>query len=299
MTGQAAPLEPAHLEQAVLAEFFWVLGLADGHPLRRVLAAAMRPVLRRFVDLVAPFDRAVASEGMPAALRGLAPRFLDKLTVTNAGLIPAAGPLLLLANHPGGFDVFLILSQLPRADIKVIVSEISILRQLPAAGPHFISIGKDAAGRMQAVRAGLRHLKQGGALFVFPGGIVDPDPAFMPGALDGLANWSPSVELFLRQAPQTRVVVAMVGGVLSQGWYHSPVTRLRQERKDRQKVAEVFQSGQQLLFPGSLLLRPEVHFAPPIAAAALRRDAASGAALDGLRAVGRTLLARHWGHTSA
>lgn len=289
-----AAVVPAQLESAVLAEFFWVLGLPEGHPLRRALTPAVRPVLRRFTDLVAPFDHDVARLGMPGALRRLMPRFLSRLTVSNAGLIPAEGPLLLLSNHPGGLDIFLILSQLPRADIKVIVSEISILRHLPAAGPHFISIGKDADGRMQAVRAGVRHLKKGGALFIFPGGIVDPDPAFMPGAAAGLERWSPSVELFLRQAPQTSAVVTMVGGVLSQGWYHSPVTRLREERKDRQKVAEVFQSGQQLLFPGSLLLSPEVHFAPPVAAGALNTAAASGAALAALRAIGRTLLAAHW-----
>ncbi len=229
--------------------------------------------------------------GMPAALRRRAPLFTDQFTVTGAGAIPVSGPLLLLSNHPGGLDAFLALSQLQRNDIRLVVSEISILRHLPATGPHFISIGRDAHSRMTAVRTATRHLRDGGALFIFPGGILDPDPAFMPGSLEALQRWSPSVEIFLRRAPQTAVVVTMVGGVLSQGWYQSPVTRLRQERKDRQKVAEVFQVGQQLLFPGTLMINPTVHFAPPIAAQALDLAGAPGRPLEALKAVAGALLA--------
>lgn len=289
MTAAGAYVDPEQLQLAVQSEFFWVLGLEEGNPLRRAMTPAIRPVLGRFVDVVAPFDRDVATVGISEALRSRASQFIKGLTATNAGLIPATGPLLLLSNHPGGLDAFLALSLLPRDDVKVIVSEISILRHLPAAGPHFISIGREAGSRMQAVRAGISHLNQGGALFIFPGGILDPDPAFMPGAIAALERWSPSVELLLRRVPQTNVVVTVVGGVLSPGWYRSPVTRLREERKDRQKVAEVFQIAQQLLLPGTLNLRPSVHFAPPIAAQAL--DGGSGRPLAALLAVARTLLA--------
>lgn len=291
MTAPGAYVDAADLQRAVEHEFFWVLGLDEGHPLRQALTPALRAVLGRFVDVAAPFDRDVAAVGMPQALRSRASQFVKGLTATNAGLIPATGPLLLLSNHPGGLDVFLVMALLPRADIKVIVSEISILRHLPATGPHFISIGREAGSRMQAVRTGIHHLNQGGALFIFPGGILDPDPAFMPGAIAALERWSPSVELFLRRVPQTNVVVTAVGGVLSPGWYRSPVTRLREERKDRQKVAEVFQIAQQLLLPGTLDLRPSVHFAPPIAAQSLDLVGGSGRPLAALRSVARTLLA--------
>ena len=291
MTAPVSSVDPEELRRAVQSEFFWVLGLDEGHPLRHLLTAAIQPVLGRFVDVVAPFDRDVVSVGMPEALRRRATQFVNALTVTNSGYIPRTGPVLLLSNHPGGLDLFLVLALLPRDDIKVIVSEISILRHLPASGPHFISIGRAADSRMQAVRAGIRHLNEDGALFIFPGGILDPDPAFMPGAIEALARWSPSVELFLRRVPQTHVVVTTVGGVLSPGWYHSPVTRLREERKDRQKVAEVFQIAQQLLLPGTLDLRPSVHFAPPMAAQSLDLDGPPGRPLAALRSVAQALLA--------
>jgi len=164
---------------------------------------------------------------------------------------------------------------LPRADVRVIVSDISILHHLPATSPHFILIGRTEQSRMAAVRAAVRHLRADGVLFIFPGGIVDPDPAFMPGAAAALQRWSPSLELFLRRAPETQVIPVVVSGVLSEAWLRSPVTRLRQEAKDRQKVAEAFQIAQQLLFPASLRTSPLITFGPPLPAAdLLRRDVA-------------------------
>jgi hypothetical protein len=65
------------------------------------------------------------------------------------------------------------------------------------------------------------------------------------------------------------VVPIVVSGVLSPGWWRSPVTRLREQPKDRQKVAEAFQVLQQLLFPGSLRTRPLITFGPPLLASDL------------------------------
>ena len=207
--------------------------------------------------------------------------------------MPDSGPALLVSNHPGAYDLFGILSQLPRADVRVIVSDISILRHLPATSPHFILIGRTEQSRMAAVRAGVRQLRAGGLLFIFPGGIVDPDPAFMPGAAKALQRWSPSLELFLRRAPDTRVVPTVVSGVLAPGWLHSPVTRLRQEPKDRQKVAEAFQVIQQLLLPGSLRTSPLITFGPPLLASDLLRPDAPVPPLQAILDHQRLLLLLH------
>ncbi len=182
---------------------------------------------------------------------------------------------------------------MPRADIRVIVSDISILRHLPATSPHFILIGRSEQSRMAAVRAGVRQLRAGGLLFIFPGGIVDPDPAVIPGAAQALQRWSPSLELFLRRASETQVVPIVVSGVLSSAWLRSSVTRLRQEAKDRQKVAEAFQVAQQLLFRGSLRTSPLVTFGPPLAAGELLRPDAPVRPLQAIVEHQRTLLLLH------
>lgn len=284
------------VQRAVFGEFFWLLGLPDGSPLRRVLQVALGPAVRRFAALAADFDQRVARHGLPLAIRPYVPRFTKRFSVTGAEGIPPDGPLLVVSNHPGAVDLFAILVNLPRDDIRIIVSEISIIRHLPATAPHFISIGRTADSRMAAVRQGVKHLHAGGVLFIFPGGIVDPDPAFMPGAAEALARWSPSLELLVRRTPETHIVVTIVGGVLSPGWWRSPVTRLRSERKDRQKVAEVCQVAQQMVFPGSLRLSPQVAFAPPFTIAALAAApgaAPSSALLPAVQAYARALLARY------
>ena len=95
---------------------------------------------------------------------------------------------------------------------------------------------------------------------VFPSGLVDPDPAISVGAVEALQQWRPSLELFIRKVPECRIVLTIVSGVLSRRWLKSPVTRLRKEPHNRQKVAEIFQVFEQLLFPGRLLLNPNISF---------------------------------------
>lgn len=279
------------VRQAVFDEFTWLLGLPPDSPWRRGLQPLLDPVLGRFASLAADFEQAVTQVGLAAAIRPYVPRFTETLTVTGAGTLPATGPLLVVSNHPGAFDLFLILSCLPRDDIKVIVSEISILHRLAVTDSYFVSLGRGAANAIGAARAGVRHLQRGGALFLFPGGIVDPDPAFMPDSVASLERWSPSLELFLNRVPETQVVVAAVSGVLSPGWFRSPVTRLRQERKDRQKVAEACQVAQQLLWPGSIRLRSVITFDRPLTMAQLSPSGEPGSYLAAIQTRAWMLLA--------
>ena len=181
------------VRNAIFGDFFWLLGLPEASPWRHRLVPLLQPVVGRFADLAAEFDQAVAQVGLAPAIRPYYSRFAERVTVTGMETLPATGPLLVVSNHPGAYDLFLILSSLPRDDVKVIVSEISILHRLPAFDRYFISIGPSANNSVSAAKAGVRHLQAGGALFLFPGGIVDPDPAFMPGAVESLERWSPSL----------------------------------------------------------------------------------------------------------
>jgi 1-acyl-sn-glycerol-3-phosphate acyltransferase len=293
MSVEPMAADPAALREAVLREFFWLLGLAEESPLRNALEPVLGLIVGRFTDLAAEFDQRVARVGLPAAVRPYIPRFTHGITALGVEHVPTSGPVLLVSNHPGAYDLFAILSQLPRMDVRAIVSEISILRHLPATAPHFIFIGRDEQSRMAAVRAAMRHLRAGGLLFIFPGGIVDPDPAFMPGAGQALQRWSPSLELFLRRAPDTRLVPIVVSGVLSPGWLRSPVTRLREQPKDRQKVAEAFQVLQQLLLPGSLRTSPLITFGPPLLASDLLSPEAPVPPLQAILDHQRLLLLLH------
>ena len=62
-----------------------------------------------------------------------------------------------------------------------------------------------------------------------------------------LTAWSRSLEIFLRDVPQTQVVTSIVSHVLDPVYMHHPLTWLRRGRPDRQRLAMMIQIIQQML----------------------------------------------------
>ncbi len=121
--------------------------------------------------------------------RGLEPmRFLDyaldSLGVTidignlgNMDDIPETGPLLIVANHPlGGLEGMAIAQAMGRrrSDLKVLTN--ALLRRIPELANLFIGVDV-LSKRARAANAGgikqvYRHLEGGGAVLIFPAGMV-------------------------------------------------------------------------------------------------------------------------------
>ena len=281
------------LRDSIFKEIFWMLGLADHTSIQKILRPLLLPAVKHASQVLSDLDQQVQRDGLPESLRSRLPRFINELTTYGAELIPQESPLLIASNHPAAFDLPLIISTLHRDDVKTITSEVSIFRHLENIGPHFIQIGHDVFRRSAAVREAVHYLRAEGALIIFPTGIVDPDPAFLAGSEASLEKWSPSLELFLRQAPQTQIMLSIVSGVLSPGWYHNPITRIRRERFRRQKVAEIFQISQQLLFPNSLKLSPSISFSRPMTVQELRSDKREDSLMPAIIDHAKALLSDH------
>ena len=150
-----------------------------------------------------------------------------------------------------------------RPDYKIIVGEIPPYRYLPHVSQHaiFSPPVKNVFGRMQTVRNAIQHLKQGGALLIFPRGGIEPDPAFMDDADGEFDKWSRSLGVFLKCVPQTRVMITMVSGVIAKTAMHHPITRFREARPDRQRLAFMYQIVRQMLQRKELFgLTPKVTF---------------------------------------
>jgi hypothetical protein len=96
---------------------------------------------------------------------------------------------------------------------------------------------------MGVLRAGVKHLKQGGALLAFPAGEIEPDPATFGRrkAVDSLLRWSDSYVLFARRVPQTRFIPALVSHVISPQAQRHVLTLLRRTAHDKQRLAAVLQ----------------------------------------------------------
>jgi hypothetical protein len=248
------------LRETILDEIFKALGMSPEYWLSRLLEPLVWMPAHRFAELGAKFDEYVANSNFCEAARWVLPRFVQNIEVKESENIPAEGPLLIAANHPGTYDVLAIAASLPRPDLKIIASARPFITGLPSTARHLIYTTLNSHERMTVIRAAIRHLKENGALLIFPGGNIEPDPAVLPGAEESLASWSPSLEIMLRRVPQTKVLVAIVSGVLSPECLRSPLTRLHQQLRDRQRAAEFIQVIQQMLFGQKYELTPKITF---------------------------------------
>lgn len=175
--------------------------------------------------------------------------------------MPADGPLLAVANHPGTVDTLVVWRALAvRPDLLVIALDRPFLRAVPNIAGHLLYVADDGHQRSRLVREAMRHLHDGGALLVFPAGETEPDPAVRPeAALAALADWSRSPELFARLVPGLPVLPMAVSGVLADWALRHPVARLRRSTEGRELAAATLQ-----VVRGDRSVRPRVVVGEPL-----------------------------------
>lgn len=265
--------ETARKTGLILDELFKAFRLPPRGLARRLLEPLVRGSALRFTRLFGEIEQAELDHGLAAAGRRGLQEFSQTVKVSGNENIPSKGPLLIVSNHVGAFDVLVILSQLLRDDIKTIASDVPFLHAFPVLYQHLIFTNFQAGSGMQAARQALRQLKDGGALLLFASAGIDPDPALYPqAAQQELNNWKPSLDIFLRQVPETKVVVSIVRGVVARRWSRHPLTRIGRRPIDRRRITEMLQIIEQLLFPGKLLMASQVHFSRPIAATEIQPE---------------------------
>jgi hypothetical protein len=211
----------------------------------------------------------VANHGLSEGSRLFAERLGVHLHVTGQEHIPASGPLLVLSNHPGMTDTLCLFAGLPRHDVRIVAAGRPFLQSLEAVESQLIYVPDEAEGRLGVLRAVAAHLRSGGAILTFPAGEIEPDPAVLPGAVDSLKNWAPSIGLFVRLTPDASVVPAIVSGVLApQATFHI-LTRIRRTAKDRERLGAALQLMAMVLAPRLWPVSATVEFTPPILASEL------------------------------
>jgi hypothetical protein len=238
-----------------------------------IIGPLLRLPARRFAALMAEVDRRVALHGIVAAAQWLLTQIVTGLDARGTENIPRAGPVLIASNHPGAYDVIALIAGSGRDDIRIIASGVPFTRALIATSPHLIYVNPDNLGapdRMVAIRAGIRHLQNGGALLIYPSGIVDPDPDIAPGLEESIGTWSGSLDIFLRRAPQACVVPAIVSSVLSRRFFNNPLVKIPKTAWEKRKLAEMIQVSRQMLGNQPVDLTPRLTFGEPAAGETLR-----------------------------
>jgi len=256
------------LTQINLDDFFDSMGLL--HLRHTPLRWLFWPAARRFARLTVEFDDRVGAQGLAAGSAWLLQTMTGGLWVAGREHVPANGPAFILANHPGMADTIALFASLAtRPDLRVMALERPFLRALPNVSQQTIYVPTREAERMNVVRAGVKHLKQGGALLTFPAGEIEPDPAAFgtTAAVASLQHWSESVAVFARLAPQTQLIPTVVSHVVSSAALHHPLTHLRRTQRDKEKLAAALQ----VMWPGYQHTAARVAFGPPIVANDLTR----------------------------
>jgi len=277
-----------------LGDILPILGISQNSILRRPFGWLVHVPLLRCCRLLTDTDRIIANSGFIDGARYLATHiFARDIRVRGSQNVPLNGPLLVVSNHPGGIDSPSISTSLGRHDLKIIASDVHLLKRLPEISRHLIFIGDDINVRMGAIRESIRHLQNGGALLIFPTGLIDPDPGFMKHSSEVMENWSDSIEIFLRKVPKTLLLPAVVSDVLAPAAVNHPVVRIQKERWKRQRLAEFFQFIFQLIFLNRLRLEPKISFGQPVGLETLEAESNSRRLKESIIAQERALLEDH------
>jgi hypothetical protein len=275
------------LNISLINEIIRAMGLPNNQLTRTIIRFLFEKSTLRFAEIVLELDRRIEHQGHLEGARWLLTHFITGFDVSGAELIPQTGSLIIACNHPASYDGMVIAACVPRRDFKIIVGEIAPYQFLPHVSQHaiFSPPVKNTFGRMQTVRNAIRHLKNGGALLIFPRGGIEPDPAFMPEPDAEFNHWSRSLEIFLRNVPETHVLVTTVSGVISEGIFKHPFTWFRKSRPDRQRLAFMYQIIRQALSGKEIFgLRPRVTFGELLA---------GGTTLAEIEDAARRTLAKH------
>lgn len=228
------------LTQINLDDLVTSFGWQDYPLLARLLRGLFVRPARRFAAQMVGFDKAVGARGLSDAARGMLRNYTREVRVFGLDNVPA-GPLLALSNHPGMADTLALFAALNRPDLKIIALDRPFLMALPNTSKQLFYLKDDPAARMTLVRQVSAHLRAGSAALTFPAGEIEPDPNVYPGALESLENWTDSVGVFVRMAPETAILPVLVRGVIWDKTAHHPLIRLKRDRMGREKLAAAFQ----------------------------------------------------------
>ncbi len=252
------------LQDSLLFEIYKLFGATQEALSGKALRALFKRSTARFAELSAEYELRVREFGFPEASRWMVKHFVQEVQIRLEAEIPSQGPLLIASNHPGMIDGFIVTGAIPRPDLKVVVSNLPFFTNLQALSEHVIYTTKQTHERLTVVREAIRHLRSGGALLIFPGGNIEPDPAVLPGMREALDRWSESLAIMIRSVPDTQVIVSMVSGVLEKKSLRHPLVYLKNNLRDRQKVAETLQAIKHLVRTKALPITPHVTLSRPL-----------------------------------
>lgn len=272
MNEPAQPVNPEQISSLAADEVLRYLHLTPEHRVYPLLFRLLQPPAMRFARIAVRLDERIGQVGIRQAASETLSNFFHSWVFEGAERIPAEGPLLITANHPGGADMIALIATINRPDLRIVSSDRKIFRALPNLSRYMIYLPKPeyVSDRMAAIRTVIHELRQGLAVFIFPHGKWEPDPEILPSAVPQyLRNWSQSIGIFLNKVPETILQPAVVRGILNRSAWHNPFAGLVKTPLMRQNIAVVLQTVWQRVRPSMFPVNVRVRFGEPVPAPAL------------------------------
>ena len=220
----------------LVASFGW-----QNSPLpSRLLRIFFRKPAQTFAQHVIEYDDKVGEAGIVEGGWNLTRRYDKDLRIIGADRIPESA-FLALSNHPGMTDTVALFAALNRRDLRIIALDRPFLNALPQTTSHLFYVHDDPAKRMTLVRQVSAHLKKGGAILTFPAGRIEPDPDVYPGAVESLKEWTDSVGVFVRLAPDAAILPVLVRSVVAKKYAHHWLLKIKKTKEEKEKLATALQ----------------------------------------------------------
>jgi len=248
------------LQRDITGEIYKAVKCPDIKILKDFIRLSVSLPTRRFSEIMADFDRVIEESGVRQASKHLLKKLTDNVKSIGEELIPKKGPAIIASNHPGTYDGLTILSRLPREDVKIVVGANPFFRNLPNGRNFLIFATREQPDRVAVIRQAIQFLKNGGVVLIFPAGQIDPDPAILPGAEEGLRKWSRSLAVFLKKVPQAKLILAIASGVITKDFVNHPFPNMFKNRVDRRRIVEFMQVIKQMVLRRKIPLTPKVTF---------------------------------------
>ncbi|MBI1793801.1 MAG: hypothetical protein HYR70_06380 [Chloroflexi bacterium] len=228
------------LTQINLDDLVSAFGFQNRPALARAARRLFHAPARKFAQQILDFDSAIGVNGLVEAARRTERLYVRGVRVFGADRIPASA-FLALSNHPGLTDTLALFGALGRADLKIIALNRPFLVSLPNISERLFYVTDNSSARVALVRQVGTHLRNGGAALTFPAGRVEPDPDVYSGAIESLKDWTGSVGIFIRLAPDAAILPVLVKNVIWKKTANHPLIKLKKTKDEREKLAAAFQ----------------------------------------------------------
>lgn len=235
MTSNLDTLTEINLDDLV-SSFGW----QNSPILSRLLRFFFRNPARTFAQHMVEYDDIVGTHGIVEGAWNLSRRYVKGIRILDADRIPDSA-FLALSNHPGMADTITLFAALNRKDLRIIALDRPFLNSLPHTTGQLFYVYDDPTKRMTLVRQVSAHLKKGGAILTFPAGHIEPDPDVYPGAVDSLKEWTDSVGVFIRMAPEAAILPVLARNVVAKKYANHWLLKIKKTREEKEKLATALQ----------------------------------------------------------